>query len=395
MVLQKENRGIAGLKNSGKPTDKDLPEIPTPSKDEAVIQQPEQAAPGSSTNGHLARSMGGNVLDKKQQTLRKTIEQLPRHEEKKTSGRDSPMKPLMVKTATGLEEHLEGARDYGLDRKMPFPAPLDSAPAIQMMSKQSTLPAVNVLPLSHEDFLLGSSLTRSLTDKSYDQSHDRFQDTGRPNTGHGEDRLHGQVVGEKPKEVDRCLNDQDPIRDEMQDEDVDWQEQCQMLMEELSAQIERNRKLEWSWKRAANEVSKLKEQRGAGYKMDDGGFTQLWNQIRYNSRHWAFTYCSGSKTGRLHSKMLTVLKTLTPEYRQYMKSPRLRPYLAQSYILREILVNILESNSKDGPLWAGQLGRSFETLQRALQPGELKKPNLVSQNLTRRRSFPIPPKSER
>lgn len=147
------------------------------------------------------------------------------------------------------------------------------------------------------------------------------------------------------------------------------EEQLKHQEKQYAAQCGRSKELERAWKKATNELTRLKQQ-GVVHKVDDSTLKGLYDQLLYCCRNWASTYCGEvGFTRHLQDGDLASVSVLSSEYVRYVKSPRLRPILIQSLIMRTLWDKVLSTNGDAGPVWAGDLGPSLRAIEKYLEPG--------------------------
>jgi len=133
---------------------------------------------------------------------------------------------------------------------------------------------------------------------------------------------------------------------------------------------DRNLELQQKWKKASNDLAKMALQGGA-HKVDDDNIKQNWEHLIWHCRIWCKTFFGGIETSLWRNDELTrEFEDLTPNYRIYLASSTLRPVLIQSYLFRQLWLDVLQTAEDGGLVWAGQYSDQLRLLQDALRPGK-------------------------
>ncbi|KAF2675110.1 hypothetical protein BT63DRAFT_28801 [Microthyrium microscopicum] len=203
-------------------------------------------------------------------------------------------------------------------------------------------------------------------DPARDSSHapiDRTSFGLGPRTGTGQSSIINEQVNLEHDHQQLLALHQQALDEKRGQEDL-----VEHYKNQYQQQVERNKQLEQSWKKATNELRKFRQQ-GPVHKVDDDFLKGLWTSIRYDCRNWASTYClGGQRVVVTEEKVTKLFSAFTPEFMKYLRSARLRSSLIESFLIHELLFKVLTRTLGPGLLWAGRHGQALKSLQTYLEP---------------------------
>ena len=136
--------------------------------------------------------------------------------------------------------------------------------------------------------------------------------------------------------------------DDLYAQHLQLHDQYQQILEQCQRLLEVNNQLEKNWKKATNELLKLKQQ-GLVHKVDDDAVRRDWEHLRYCCRDWAANYCGGKALlPQLRDKHTEELKSLCPKYQKYIEAPALRPVLIQAVLIHQLVYRVLNTRHGTG-----------------------------------------------
>lgn len=150
-----------------------------------------------------------------------------------------------------------------------------------------------------------------------------------------------------------------------------------LLEEEVITLKEQNRllkdtnlELQQKWTRASNDLAKATLQAGA-YKVDDDNIKRTWEHLVWHCRMWCKAFFGGKAIPNLRKdEQAKLFEEFTPNHGIYLASSTLRPVLIQSYLIRQLWLDVLQTGEEGGLLWAGQYGGHLRSLQHVLRPSK-------------------------
>lgn len=139
----------------------------------------------------------------------------------------------------------------------------------------------------------------------------------------------------------------------------------------LKAAEEARDEIHKEWKRATRDLNRLQADRN--YKVDDEYLIRVWMDLRFEVKNWAVQFFDGAakpakfKTSPPRSELTRLVQDLKP----YLRSPILRPHVAQGLVWNILHYWVLEAPTGGrGLLWAGDHHLHLTKMRALLNPGE-------------------------
>lgn len=136
----------------------------------------------------------------------------------------------------------------------------------------------------------------------------------------------------------------------------------------LEATLAEKDEINQEWKRATHDLNRLQAERN--YKIDDDYFIAAWKELTYEVKNWAFQHFEG----KIQSPIMRFgpsreLQKLAQDVRYWLRSPRLRPLIAQAWVWNVLQHRVFACTGENiGLVWAGIESWKLRHLRSVLKP---------------------------